>query len=123
MDEEKPAKGLGLQEMLMAVDDEERTELDKVLENMFDPENIGHLSDLNSREILVFSVLDSLSTKYPLPALRRFLEKNLVLRVSKGRGGRKDLVKIFSRALQQDDMENTGGFGRWFGRGGGGPRR
>jgi hypothetical protein len=90
---------LNLQDAL-AVMEEEKTELDKVLELLLDPKNIQHNTELNRNEILAFSVLSTICKAHPeLSALKTFLAENLVNRVSKGRAGRKEWVKITSRQL------------------------
>lgn len=96
--------------------EDEKSEMDKVLEILLDPKNISQLSDLNKNEILAFSILGTIARRYqPLSVLRDFLAENLVLRVSKGRGGRKEFTKIVSRQLQfsdqpQDQPPNRRGF-------------
>jgi hypothetical protein len=109
---------LNLQDAL-AVVDEEKTEMDKVLDILLDPNHIGHLTELNRNEILAFSALGTISSKRPsLDTLKTFLAHNLVYRVSKGRGGRKELVKVVSRQLQfaeqQMPQEGASGTRRWF---------
>lgn len=109
---------LGLSDIL-AVQEEEHTELDKILELLLDPENISHNSDLNNNEILAFSVLSTLASRHKLPVLQEFLKQNLLLRVSKNRKGREEWVKILSRQLEKDDYTNAlegSRFGRFFGR-------
>lgn len=110
---------LGLSDAL-AVMDEEKTELDKVLELLLDPKNIQHNTELTKNEITAFSVLTSICKKYKLPVLDDFLKENLVLRVSKGRAGRKEWVKITSRQLamtdQNAELQRPGMLGRIFGR-------
>lgn len=95
---------LGLSDTLALMEDE-KTELDKVLELLLKPENIAHNTELNKNEITAFSVLAAIAKAYPtLTALQDFLEKNLVYRVSKGRQGRKEWVKITSRQLMAVDQ-------------------
>ncbi len=106
---------LNLSDALLSVE-EERTELDKVLELLLDPKNIKHNTDLSKNEITAFSVLSTLARRHNLPVLSDFLAENLVLRVSKGRAGRKEWVKIVARHLQGDDMQEqqAHGIGRLF---------
>lgn len=100
---------LGLQDAILEMQ-EEKTELDKVLALLLDPKNIAHNTELSKREILAFSTLSTLDKKYRLSMLRNWLDENLVLRVSKGRAGRKEWVKIVSRQLtiaeQNMEMQN-----------------
>lgn len=92
---------LGLSDALL-VSEEEKTELDKILELLLRPENIGHNTELTRNEILAFSVLTTIAKKYTgLTVLGDFLRENLVLRVSKGRAGRKEWVKIVGAAREQ----------------------
>lgn len=108
---------LGLQEQL-AVLEEDKTELDKVLELLLRPENIQHNTELSRNEILAFSVLTAMSKQYRLEVLRNWLAENLVLRVSKGRQGRKEWVKIVSRFGSYPGGEfeqGRGGISRMFG--------
>lgn len=91
---------LGLQDALAVMDDE-KSEMDKVLEIFLNPSHIGHLTELNRNEILSFSALGTIAAKRPqLDTLATFLRNNLIYRVSKGRGGRKEMVKLTSRQLQ-----------------------
>lgn len=101
---------LNIQDAL-AVMEEEKTEMDKVLALLLDPKNIQHNTELNRNEILAFSVLSTICKSHPeLTALKTFLAENLVNRVSKGRAGRKEWVKITSRqlAMAQDQMGMDG---------------
>jgi len=107
---------LGLSDIL-ALEEKEHTELDKILELLLDPQNIEHNSDLNKNEILAFSVLATLANRHNLPVLQQFLKQNLLLRVSKNRKGREEWVKILSRQLEKDDYHNVlegSRFGRMF---------
>lgn len=111
---------LGLSDAL-AVMDEEKTEMDKVLEILLNPRNIGHLTELNRNEIIAFSTLSTIAAKRPaLDTLKMWLAENLIFRVSKGRGGRKEMIRVTSRQLQIADqnagIEQRPGGGRWFGR-------
>lgn len=108
---------LGLSDALMDID-EEKTELDKVLELLLDPKNIQHNTDLTRNEIVAFSVLATLAQRHNLPVLQEFLQHNLTLRVSRGRAGRKEWVKIVARHMEQPQQEEYRGgrFGRLMGR-------
>lgn len=113
-----PLPKLDLQGILLE-QQEEKTELDKVLELLLDPNNIRHNTELTQKEITAFSVLATISQNHPeLPALKTFLAENLILRVSKKRKGRAEWVKITARALQAQDQIEQGqsrsGFGRFF---------
>lgn len=114
-DEQQSTPVLGLSDALAVMDDE-KTELDKVLELLLDPRNIQHNTELSKNEITAFSVLSTLAKRHNLPVLSDFLAENLVLRVSKGRAGRKEWVKIVARHLQQEQegVAPTGGLGRYF---------
>lgn len=115
----KPLPELGLSDALVMAE-EEQTELDKILELLLDPKNIAHNTELTKNEITAFSVLGTMAKRHNLPVLRDFLAENLVLRVSKGRMGRKEWVKIVGRQLAQNDMnmdDTQARAGRgWFGR-------
>lgn len=93
---------LGLQDALMMMQDEE-TELDKVLKLLLDDKNIHHNTELSGKDITAFSVLASITKLRKLPVLENFLYENLKLRVSKGRKGRAEWVKITSRSLVRAD--------------------
>lgn len=115
----EPLPQLGLQDALvMAAGETEKTELDKVLELLLKPENIGHNTELSKNEILAFSVLSTLARRHNLPVLKEFLAENLILRVSKGRAGRKEWIKIVGRHLAQEDtqMQAESLKRGWFGR-------
>lgn len=103
----------------MAVLDEDKTELDKVLELLLDSKNIAHNTELSRNEITAFSTLKTIGTKYDLSVLKEFLAENMVLRVSKGRQGRKEWVKLVSRfnLSEENEMDmapKPGGFRRFF---------
>lgn len=87
--------GFDLEEGLVAGD--EKNDFEKVFEKMLDPKNIRHVTDLNSDEITAFSVLGSLGKRYKLQVLNEFLLENAEWRVSKGRKGRLEVVKINQR--------------------------
>lgn len=100
----------------LAVMEEEQTELDKVLELLLDPKNIGHNTELSSNEITAFSVLATMARRHNLPVLKEFLAENLEKRVSKKRQGRKEWIKIVGRHLEQDAnamMQEKTGFRRF----------
>jgi hypothetical protein len=100
--------------------DDEQTEMEKVIKVLLDPKNIGHLTELNRNEIIAFSTLSTIAIKrVQLDTLRVWLAENLVFRVSKGRGGRKEMIKVTSRQLQFADeraMQDQGRGRSWFGR-------
>ena len=97
--------------------DEEKTELDKIIEMILDPANIAHNTELSRNEITAFSVLSTLASKHNLPVLKEFLKHNLILRVSKGRKGRGELIKILNRQLaDQEQALNQQTRQGWFNR-------
>lgn len=87
---------LGLSDALLDVDSE-KSELDKVFKQLLDPNNIAHNTELDQEEITAFSVLAGIAEQYDLTTLKRFLLDNLQLRVSKGRKGRNEIVRITAR--------------------------
>ena len=93
--------------------DEERTELDKIFEQFLDPANISHNTELSSNEITAFSALGPLADKHHLVACQEFIQKNLIFRVSKGRKGRAEWVKIITHQRDRQE-EQTRGMGRFF---------
>jgi hypothetical protein len=102
----KPLPQLGLSEALLLQNDEKPSELDKIIEMILDPANIAHNTELSRNEVTAFSVLSTLASKHNLPVLTEFLKHNLILRVSKGRKGRGELIKILNRQLAA--QEQTG---------------
>lgn len=110
-----PVPVLGLQDAMLAMEGDE-TELDKVLELLLDPKNIQHNTELSKNEITAFSVLATMAKRHNLPVLSDFLAENLVLRVSKGRAGRKEWVKIVARHLNQENAEQMAEKRGFFGR-------
>lgn len=93
---------------------QEKTDLDKIFEMMLKDENIEHFTELNAGEITAFSTLGSLHEKYmPAGVALKWLKKNLKMRVSKGRKGKTETVKITSRLPQEQPMQR-GGFGGFF---------
>ena len=102
-------------EKAMLQAEEEQTDMDKIFELLLDPNNIAHNTELNRNEIMAFSVLGSISEKRPqLEALREFLKKNLIYRVSKNRQGRKEWVKILGKMQQHEEFEQQRGIARLF---------
>jgi hypothetical protein len=106
---------LGISDMLVNVDDE-KTELDKIFEQMLDPRNIAHNTDLTKAEAAKFARLKVFAMKYDWTTLKVMIIENLSHRVSAGRGGRKDWVKIAGRGqdLVMGDEQPRGRFGRRF---------
>ncbi len=102
---DQPPK-LSLSEALL-MQDEEKSELDKIIEMILDPANIAHNTELSRNEITAFSVLSTLYKRHPtaFPALGNFLKENLILRVSKSRKGRAELIKILNRQMQQQELD------------------
>jgi len=100
---------LGLRDALMAVEDE-KSELDKIVELITNPKHIAHFTELSRNEIMAFSVLYTMAGRHKLPVLEEWLERNLILRVSRGRQGKKELLKMVSRTLaaEQAPDERTG---------------
>lgn len=120
---QKELPDLNLQDVLLEVQEEE-TELDKIFKIVLSPDYIRHNTELTSNEITAFSVLGSIVNQRPeLVALRDFITENLTLRVSRKRQGKKELVKMAQRALNQEDSEfshgGNGTWGRYFRRRGG----
>lgn len=109
---------LSLSEALL-MEGEEKSELDKIIEMILDPANIAHNTELSRNEITAFSVLSTLYKSHPkaFPVLGDFLKQNMILRVSKGRKGRGELIKILNRQQQNEALALEQGRGRgWFGR-------
>lgn len=90
---------VGLHDGMMEIDDE-KSELDKIFKQLLDPANIAHNTELDQEEITAFSVLAVLADKYDLTVLKQFLLENLQLRVSKGRRGRNEIVRITAKNWQ-----------------------
>lgn len=106
---------LEMTEALQMLDDE-KSELDKLMELMLDPRNILHNTELTQREIRAFSALSTMGKQYGLLALNNWLLENLTMRVSKGRAGRKEWVRIAGRQMENVDkqfnQQNT--ISRWW---------
>jgi hypothetical protein len=98
-----------LSEAVMTVE-EEKSELDKIFEQIFDPKNIAFNTELTRNEITAFSTLYTIAKRHNLPVLDEFLLQNLQLRVSKGRAGKKELVKIVAGRRQEQEEEAVGGW-------------
>src|SRR5688572_30398066 len=90
---------VGLHDGMTEIDDE-KSELDKIFKQLLDPANIAHNTELDQEEITAFSVLAVLAEKYDLTVLKQFLLENLQLRVSKGRRGRNEIVRITAKNWQ-----------------------
>lgn len=111
---------VGMMDALLEVE-EEKSELDKIFEQFLDPRNIRHNSELTVNEITAFSAAGPMAEKYNLTELKRVLLENLILRVSKGRGGRREWVKIIGRQQDYEETKARGGFMSQMGRRRGGP--
>lgn len=103
---------VGLQDLLVTAE-EQRTEMDKVLALITDNAKIDHFTELTPKEITAFSVLSTLAQRHNLPVLTDFLEQNLRKRVSKGRKGRAELIKIVGRHLTTQEEMNANQVSGW----------
>lgn len=106
---------LGLAEQLTIVDDE-KDDLERIIKLLLDKENIAHNTELTRNEITAFSILRGLAQKHNITVLQTFLDENLSLRVSKGRQGRKEWVKMIAmRGMQnEEDEQGQSRVGRFF---------
>lgn len=101
----------------MLEEGEEKSELDKIFEKMLDPSNIHHNTEVTQDEINGFSTLYAMSRDfkdmgYQIDILEKWLLEQMKLRVSKGRAGRKEWVKITTK--MQDETNRKGGFLDYF---------
>lgn len=110
---------LGLQDALLMETGEEPSQLDKIVEMILDPRNIGHLTDLTRNEINAFSKARAMCLARPvaMKAGKRLLDEILILLVSKSRKGRAEMIKIVGRSLalqeqSQQAQQRPGFFGR-----------
>lgn len=113
-----PLPTLNLSEAIAVMDDE-KNDLDKVIETLLKPENIAHLTELNQNQVLAFTTMATIVESYPkLTVLKTFVARNLAYRVSKGRKGRGEFVKVLSRPGYgaPDDLQGQPrtGVSRWF---------
>ncbi len=115
-EEDIPQQGAGVFERLDVA--EEKTELDKIFEQMLDPKNIEHFTEVNPAEITAFSTygayINGLCKKYgyKLQMPKEWIIKNLTMRVSKGRKGKMEMVKVTARNPWQEQQQG-GGKGPW----------
>jgi len=70
------------------------SDLKQVLDHLYKDGNILELTDLTQTEINKFAILFTYSTNYGFTELRQLILNNLQMRVSKGRKGRDESVKI-----------------------------
>lgn len=84
---------------------EESSDLSKVLEHMLKPQNLPHMTELSNAEINAFATLGSLAAKHKIKIIEEWLLKSLSYRVSKGRKGRLETVKITSRAPIMEEQK------------------
>lgn len=94
---------------------DEVTDLDKIFAKMLDPNNIYHFTELNAGEITAFSSLGCVAESYmPKGVIHKWLLLNLMMRVSKGRKGKQEFVKITARNADPPQMmPQRNGF-NWF---------
>lgn len=114
-----PVPVLGLQEALMLDTGDPPSELDKIVEMILNAANIGHLTELTHNEIVAFGKARTMCKAHP-KTMRVGLEliaEILVLKVSKSRKGRGELIKILNRSLAAQE-QMAGGPGSPAGRGG-----
>lgn len=98
----------------LLMDDGEKTELDKIFEQFLDPNNIGFNTELTGREIAAYRQGLTIANRFDFPMLRQGIREELILRVSKGRKGRTEWVRILSRMNDSHDRDRG-----WFGKRGG----
>lgn len=94
---------------------DEVTDLDKIFEKMLNPNNIYHFTELNPGEITAFSSLGCIAELHmPKGVIHKWLILNLMMRVSKGRKGKQEFVKITARNADPPQMmPQRNGF-NWF---------
>ena len=108
-----PPSASGLLEAVVLEGDGEQTDLEKIFEQLLDERNLSHLTNLTSNEVTAFSLLGPIAKKYELEFLQEIITENLAKRISLGRGGRKDFVKILSNRLQQEYGKEDHSRGFW----------
>lgn len=91
---------------------EERSELDKIFEQMLDPANIHHYTELSQEEINAVSAAKAIAEnpRYQLIAPLKYMEFKLQLQISKNRGGRKEVIKIAGRNVSYTEEAKRHGF-------------
>lgn len=92
---------------------QEVNDLDKIFKQMLDPLNIHHFTELSRAEIIGFSSMyaqSKLAAKYKIDytTIDEWLIHNLKFRVSLGRKGRLELVKITSRSGEGMSQQGPG---------------
>lgn len=100
MQDEGNLGGLGLSGMDIG---EEKNDLDKIFDKMLSDDNIHHFTELNAGEITAFSTLGVMASKYKVKIVQKWILDNLKYRVSKGRKGKGEFVKITARGGYQEN--------------------
>lgn len=98
---------------------EDRTELDKIFEHMTKLENLQYYTELNKQEVIGYASLRSLSDlakKYKIDysIIDSWVQHSLINRVSLGRKGRAELVKVAARQQTEFPMQNQQNRFNWF---------
>ena len=110
---------LGIQEAMMMEVDEPPSELDKIIEMILNAANIGHLTELSRNEIMAFGKARTMCKRHPevMGVGLELIAEILVLKVSKSRKGRGELIKILNRSISMQEQvaqaqQKPGFFGR-----------
>lgn len=90
---------------------EEKSDTIKVIEQLASEDDIEVNTEFTSEEIGAFQTLSTLADDYEgLEALDRWLKKGMRMRVSRGRRGRNETVRISARNPQMDNGPNKQNF-------------
>lgn len=109
---EQPPDLSALDGAFESIDDE--TDLDKIFARFLDPKNIHHVTELNKQQIVAVTTLSNIAREYDIDFLKEWLADYLKYQVSAGRQGRKEWVKITSRAGENEEKQRGFGFGNFF---------
>ncbi len=104
-DEDDSAERLAALNDAFEVDDE-KSDMEKVLEHLMDPNKIMHNTQLTRDEIIGLNGLAVIGKRNNLDIITQWLSGFMQMKVSEGRQGRKEVVKITSRAVGMD-MDNN----------------
>lgn len=85
-------------------EEDEESEKDKVLKLLMDKKDIGLKTELSDQEIMEISKLLVIADRIESDALKQFLKTFQLLRVSKQRQGRKEIIASLKDEESRDKM-------------------
>jgi len=83
----------------------ESSDFSKIVEEMFDENNVKMKSDLSSKQICKLNISKQIAEYYDIPLLKEMYYRFIALRVSKNRQGRAEAVNMTQQILAMKRIE------------------